>query len=380
MHDNEARQRLDLPRSFFIPRRFVLSPSGWMVVLTLGLLVVLTACSSPSTPISSSTVHSLPSSPTVSVAPATRTILALPTITVTATSTTFVPTPTIEATFAPHPFDGTHAYNTFLMGQMNLGPRHVGTPADRATGDFILAQLQAANWKTETQEFEFRGVPVRNVIGKIGEGKGPLLILGAHYDTRKLADQDKTHPDQPVPGADDGASGVAVLLELARTLDVSKLRNEVWLAFFDAEDNGEIQGCQVIRTSSCTAEQWPWSVGARYVADHLTISPEAVVIVDMIGDMDQDIYYEQNSDQALKEQIWGIAARLGYAQQFIAQEKWSMEDDHTPFLQHGIRAVDIIDFDYPYWHTTQDTADKVSPASLERVGRVLQVWLEEESH
>ncbi len=76
------------------------------------------------------------------------------------------------------------------------------------------------------------------------------------------------------------------------------------------------------------------------------------------------------------EELWAIAARLGYSAQFIPQFKWSMDDDHTPFLRRGIRAVDVIDFDYPYWHTVQDTADKVSPDSLERVGRVMKTWLE----
>jgi Zn-dependent M28 family amino/carboxypeptidase len=273
-------------------------------------------------------------------------------------------------------FDGAHAFQTYLAAQMNLGPRPVGTKEDRATGDYILAQLKESKWGTITQEFVYRNVPVRNVIGKAAEGRGPIIILGAHYDTRKRADQDKQHPDQPVPGANDGASGVAVLLELARTLDVSKLHNEVWLAFFDAEDNGELPGC-IVWTNLCDSnEPWPWSVGASYVADHLDKKPEAVIVVDMIGDKDQNIYYEQNSDKQFQEQLWGIAARLGYSSQFVPQYKWSMSDDHTPFLEKGIRAVDLIDFDYPYWHTVQDTIDKCSPESLEHVGRVLQTWLE----
>lgn len=272
---------------------------------------------------------------------------------------TAVPTPTP----APRKFDGAHAFQYYLVEQMRLGPRPAGSTANRATGNYILAQLEGSNWKTETQEFVYRNVPVRNIIGKTAESRGPIIILGAHYDTRKRADRDNAHPDQPVPGANDGASGVAVLIELARTLDVSKLRNEVWLAFFDAEDDGELDG-------------WPWSVGATYLAEHLNSKPEAVVIIDMVGDADQNIYYEQNSDAQLQQQLWSIAARLGYASEFIAQYKWSMEDDHTPFLQRGIRAVDIIDFDYPYWHTTEDTTDKVSALSLGRVGRVLQTWLE----
>ncbi|MEW5719297.1 MAG: M28 family peptidase, partial [Chloroflexota bacterium] len=157
--------------------------------------------------------------------------------------------------------------------------------------------------------------------------------------------------------------------------DISKLKNEVWLVFFDAEDNGDLSGC-VVAPPPCENAPWHWSVGAEYFAGKLTAKPEFVVVVDMIGDADQNIYYEQNSDKQLQQQLWDIAARLGFDKQFIAQPKWSMSDDHTPFLQRGIRAIDIIDFDYPYWHTTQDTADKVSGDSLERVGKVLQTWLE----
>lgn len=288
---------------------------------------------------------------------------------------TSIATPTPVPTPIPKIFDGTHAYETYLLAQMKLGPRPAGGSADRATGDYIIAQLKESKWNVETQEFSYRNVPIRNVIGKAAEGRGPIIILGAHYDTRKLADQDKSHPNDPVPGANDGASGVAILLELARTLDVSKLHNEVWLAFFDAEDDGSIDGC-IVASPPCDPTPWPWSVGANYVAENLHNKPDAVIVIDMIGDADQNIYYESNSDAELQKQIWGAAAQLGYEKQFITEYKWSMEDDHTPFLLRGIRAVDIIDFDYPYWHTVQDTADKVSGASLERVGRVLQTWLE----
>jgi len=124
-----------------------------------------------------------------------------------------------------------------VAAQMSIGARPAGSAANRATGDLILAQLEQARWKTETQEFVFRDTPIRNIVAKIG-AKGPLIIIGAHYDTRPRADQDKNDPTAPVPGANDGASGVAVLLELARVLDVARLKNQVWLVFFDAEDNG----------------------------------------------------------------------------------------------------------------------------------------------
>ncbi len=164
--------------------------------------------------------------------------------------------------------------------------------------------------------------------------------------------------------ADDGASGVAVLIELARTLNRAKLQNQVTLVFFDAEDNGGLDG-------------WDWIVGSTYFAQHLETHPILVVVVDMIGDTNQQIYWERNSSPVWNQRIWQVAASLGYSAHLIAQPKYAMLDDHTPFLSAGIPAVDMIDFDYPYWHTTADTADKVAPASLERVGRTLQVFLEQ---
>jgi glutaminyl-peptide cyclotransferase len=261
---------------------------------------------------------------------------------------------------APLLFDGESAYQ-YVLAQTALGPRPTGSPAGWATGDLILKELTRWGWKTEAQEFFFKGERCRNIIGR--KGAGPVIILGAHYDTRPYADNDPIKKDQPIMGADDGASGVAVLLELAHVLDEAKLQHEVWLAFFDAEDRGHLQG-------------WPFSVGASYMAEVLKVKPQAVVVLDMVGDEQQDFYYEHNSDAALQEKLWHLAAELGYSQQFIPQYRWTMTDDHIPFVERGITAVDIIDFDYPYWHTAQDTADKVSAESLHRIGRVMQVWLE----
>lgn len=258
----------------------------------------------------------------------------------------------------PLVFDGQMAYD-HVVAQCDFGFRPTGSQACRATGDYIIASLEEQGWAVRTQEFEYRETPVRNIIGQMGQG--PVVILGAHYDTRRSADEED--PSVPVMGANDGASGVAVLLELARTLERDKLRHQVWLAFFDAEDNGRLDG-------------WEWCVGSSYMAAHLEITPEAVVVADMVGDADQQIFFERNSDAALQARLWEIAATLGYDDVFIDDYRWAIYDDHVPFAQRGITAVDIIDFDYVYWHTTQDTLDKVSPESLERVGRVLEVWLE----
>jgi hypothetical protein len=258
-------------------------------------------------------------------------------------------------------FSGEESFQ-HAVRQMDFGARPSGSYANRATGDYILAYLEEMGWQTEEQKFDYEETLIRNIIGKAGEG--PVVIIGAHYDTRRRADRDLQDPTAPVPGANDGASGVAVLLELARALDKDKLTHQVWLAFFDAEDNGGLDG-------------WEWIVGSSYMAQHLTVTPEYVIIADMIGDSDQQIYRERNSDPILSARIWELAAGLGYEESFVDSEKYSILDDHTPFARRGIVAVDLIDFDYPYWHTVADTLDKISPLSLERVGRVLEALLEQ---
>jgi Zn-dependent M28 family amino/carboxypeptidase len=110
------------------------------------------------------------------------------------------------------------------------------------------------------------------------------------------------------------------------------------------------------------------------MAAHLAVDPAYVIVVDMVGDIEQGIYYEGYSDEALRERLWAIAAELGY-EEFVPEVGRSIVDDHLPFVNAGIPAVDIIAFPYPYWHTVEDTCDKVSPESLERVGRVLEELL-----
>lgn len=189
-----------------------------------------------------------------------------------------------------------------------------------------------------------------------------LSMIGVHYDSRLGADQDP-HParrSEPVPGANDGASGVAVLLEMARRLPSDTV--PVWLVFFDAEDNGKLPS-------------WDWILGSRAFVAALKEKPRAAVIVDMVGDAHLNIFIEKNSDPQLSAQIWAQAAALGYEKLFIPIPKYRMLDDHIPFLEAGIPAVNIIDFDYPYWHTTADTADKVSADSLKAVGETLLAWV-----
>ena len=293
-------------------------------------------------------------------------------LSVTTATSTPAPSLTMSPTASPSPtatptrrttFDGDSAYQS-VVSQTEFGFRPSGSDAGWATGDWIVAQLQEADWLVETQEFTYLGTRCRNIIGRMpGSNSDPVVLLGAHYDTRRQADQDPHHPEEPVMGANDGASGTAVLIELAHVLEPDKIPYQVWLAFFDAEDNGRLDG-------------WNWIVGSSYMAAQLAVRPEFVIIVDMIGDADQQIFYEHNSDPELMVSIWQIAADLGFGDTVIPEYRHSMLDDHTPFAQLGIPAVDMIDFDYPYWHTTADTADKVSAESLKRVGLTVETFLE----
>jgi hypothetical protein len=276
-------------------------------------------------------------------------------------SQTSAPEPQVNLVAPSVPFDGDRAYQD-VIHQVNLGPRIPATPPHAAAIDWIRSELEKNGWEVILQETTQNNQPVRNVIAKRGSGS-PWRIVGAHFDTRMVADNDPdpANRQKPVPGANDGASGVAVLLELARVLP-EDTPGEVWLAFFDSEDQGRLPG-------------WDWILGSRAMAASLDGVPDAVVIVDMIGDADLNIYHETNSDPGLTKEIWSIAKLLGYEQQFIPQPKYTMIDDHTPFLQRGIRAVDLIDFDYPYWHTISDTPDKVSASSLKAVGDTVLHWL-----
>jgi len=261
----------------------------------------------------------------------------------------------------PEPrFDGDRAYED-VKRQLSFGPRTTGSKAQDLFISWLHDNLMTAGWQPSIQQTGMMGHTLKNIIARRGETP-PRLILLAHYDSRLVADND---PDlqkrgQPVPGADDGASGVAVLLELARVLPVNTV--PTWLVFLDAEDNGNIPG-------------WDWILGSRAFAATLTDKPQAVILVDMIGDADLNIYKERNSDPALTSQIWNVAKSLGYDKAFIPEYKYRVLDDHIPFVEAGIPAVDIIDLDYPYWHTTSDTADKVSPGSLKIVGETLLKWV-----
>ncbi|MDW8101785.1 MAG: M28 family peptidase [Anaerolineae bacterium] len=243
-----------------------------------------------------------------------------------------------------------------------IGPHPTGTREQEQIRDYIAHWLRTQNWQVQLVPFVYKEVRGYNILAYKGDGPG--ILLGTHYDTRPISDRNPPELQHlPVPGANDGNSGTALLLEMARILrEPQDFR--IWLAFFDAEDMGNIDG-------------WPFSVGASF-ASQMELNLKAVIVADMIGDKDLKIYQEANSDKTLTESIWGIARSLGFSEYFIPQVKYRIIDDHLPFALRGIPSALVIDFDYPYWHTSEDTPDKVSPESLEIVGRVLKTWVEKE--
>lgn len=258
-------------------------------------------------------------------------------------------------------FEGERAYAD-VKTQVAFGPRVPGSAAHAHAVEWIKQQLESAGWSVEIQQAERMGHPVVNIRAYRGTAD-PQVLLAAHYDSRIQAslDPDPAKRTQPVPGADDGASGVAVLLELARTLPEDAA--PVWLAFLDAEDNGNIPG-------------WDWSLGAQAFVAGMKVKPRSMVLLDMVGDSDLSIPWEDNSDPVLRQSIWNTAAQLGYGDVFVQHSAGAIIDDHLEFINAGIPSVDIIDIKYRYWHTASDLPEHVSPRSLQVVGDVMLAWLE----
>ncbi|HSO11064.1 MAG TPA: M28 family peptidase, partial [Anaerolineales bacterium] len=221
-------------------------------------------------------------------------------------------------------FDGQRAYAD-VVTQVAFGPRIPGSDGHAKIQEWMRAELESAGWQVEVQESEAMGHPIQNIVAKRGN-ESPQIILGAHYDSRMFADNDPdpVNHSMPVPGANDGASGVAVLLELARVLPEDTV--PVWLVFFDAEDNGRIP-------------EWDWILGSRAFVESMPAPPGKMILLDMVGDSDLRIPMEGHSDPGLRLSIWETAARLGHDDVFVPELGVAILDDHVPFLEVGIPAA-----------------------------------------
>ncbi len=265
-------------------------------------------------------------------------------------------------------FDGTNAMG-YLMEQCNFGPRPPGSENLSQCRTYLAGILENSGWNVTLQSFSYRETECVNIIANWNCSVSPKFILGAHYDTRPVADRDPAaeNRSKPILGANDGASGVAVLLELARLLPEAS-RSAIEIVLFDAEDSGNVNG-------------WDWIVGSSHYVDQLssrkTSGLSGMILVDMVGDADLRLEREITSTDSLQDTIWALAAEMGHDDKFLDVTGASILDDHTPFLEAQIPALDIIQHSpFPwYWHTLEDTPDKCSAGSLEAVGSVLERFL-----
>lgn len=263
--------------------------------------------------------------------------------------------------------------------QVAFGPRIPGTPGHAAQVEWMRAEFTRLGGEVEIQEFTDstlgRPLPVRNVIARFGPKGGRRILFCAHYDSRPFADMDPdpARRDQPVPGANDGGSGVAVLLELAELMQARPPAVGVDLVCFDAEDLGQAD------------RPHEFCLGSRGYAARLPAAgdparPVAGFLFDMVGDADLDIHVEGNSQRRAANLVALVleAARSAGATDFHPDVRYTITDDHLPLLDAGLPCIVIIDFDYPAWHTVSDTPDRTSGTSLAQVARV-GAWLLYES-
>jgi hypothetical protein len=257
-------------------------------------------------------------------------------------------------------FDTARAWD-HLKKQVGYGPRPVGSTALSACRQYIVAELKKIGIEPRQQMFIPRTplgeISMMNIIATIPGRRPERIVLASHYDTKRA-------PDFRFVGASDGASSTAALLELGRVLKSRQNEFTIELLFLDGEE----------------AVNWEWrdpdnTYGSRYYVEaaqkaNQLAGIKALILLDMIGDKNLTIRRDATSTPWLVDIIWDTAGRLGHRDTF-SNELTAVEDDHVPFLQAGVASVDLIDLDYPQWHTAQDDLDHVSDKSLKIVGDVV---------
>ena len=268
-------------------------------------------------------------------------------------------------------FSGSSAYS-YAKAQFDFGPRVPGTPAAQKAGDWIIRQMRARADTVIVQSFTYttadgKKLPLRNILARFRPNLSERVLYITHWDSRPISESAATDAEKkmPVPGANDGASGVGMFVALGDVLKRTPPNVGVDLLFTDGEDYGQFGPPEV-----------DVLIGSRYFATHLPspgYKPLYGVLWDMIGDKDLRIPYEMNSFQQAPEvvsRVWQTAADLGYGDIFVQESGGLITDDHIPLLNAGIPVIDVIDLTYPPHHTPEDTMDKISAQSLAKVGDV----------
>ena len=283
----------------------------------------------------------------------------------------------------PPDFSGERAL-AHLETICGLGPRPSGSPAMERQRALVADHFRKAGAAVSGQAFLVRdrrtgaNVHLENIIVEWHPDRRDRVLIGAHYDTRPFPDKDPVDPRGEFLGANDGASGVALLMELGRAMPGLAGPVGVDFVLFDGEEY-------------VVGPRDPYFLGSTFFARQYAADQEAGrgghryrcgVIVDMVADRDLEIWQEQRSatwpdTRPVVESIWGVAARMN-VRQFIPRPKYQIDDDHVPLRMIGrIPTCDIIDFDYPAWHTTADTPRQCGAESLAAVGSVVLQWLRE---
>lgn len=279
-------------------------------------------------------------------------------------------------------FDGQKAYD-FTAKLVAFGPRPPASDAIHRQQDYLIAQLKSFGCELDIDDFHastpIGDVALKNIVAKTPAPpaanaiKGIILLL-THYDTLRKESEEfhRTGPGDFV-GAVDGGSSTGLMLEMARNLCAApQSPNAVWMGFVDGEE-------AFVRWDSDNDNTY----GSRQLAAKMAASGDlkrirAVLLADMVGPQNLRLDREANSTPWLADLVWSTAARLGYKDQFPSQKANAISDDHLSFLHRSVPAVDLIDINsYPYWHTPDDTIDKVSPRSLAIVGHVILVSISE---
>jgi glutaminyl-peptide cyclotransferase len=259
-------------------------------------------------------------------------------------------------------FDGKRAF-AHVAKQVGLGPRPSGSAAIGRLQEYIQSELTSYGCKVDTDPFTadtpVGRLPMKNIVAKIPGDKPGIIMLATHYDTKLLPN---------FVGADDAGSSTGVMLELARQLCGKKGNYSVWITFFDGEE--------AVKEWSDADSRY----GSRQMAAKMAMSGDlakvkAFLLADIVGTRPPRFKRESDSTKWLVDLVWGVAKKLGYGDVFL-DESLEVSDDHNPFLKRRVPAVDVIDLEnYPggnlyYWHTPEDTLDKVSAKSLAITGHV----------
>jgi glutaminyl-peptide cyclotransferase len=265
-------------------------------------------------------------------------------------------------------FDGAAAYR-YAEAQLGFGPRIPGSEGHRRTAAWLDSLLRGRadsvvvqRWTRVTRKGD--SLPLVNFLARFNPSAATRLLFLAHWDTRPRADGPGSKDTlAPVLGANDGASGVAILLGMADALKARPPAVGVDLLFVDGEDYGDFNTDTDVL------------LGSRYYAENqVGPPPRFAILLDMVGDKDLKIapeYYSQTGAPEVVELVWDTARRLGYGHVFVTEGGPPLTDDHVPLQQAGIRAIDVIDFTFPWHHTTEDTLDKISAESMKIVGDVM---------